>query len=82
MLKSTVGNQDELGSLIHREAGVPQSLAKEFAGRASCGDIVRFSVQTEIIVYQPSGRPFSLTETATTWEAEADRTWELRKVEA
>jgi hypothetical protein len=81
MSRFTVHNQDELAMSIHREAGVPRPLAGEFASRASCGEIVRFTVQTEVIGYQPSGRHYSLTEVTITWEAEASDAWELRKVE-
>jgi hypothetical protein len=81
MFMITVNNQDELASVIHSETGVRRSLAGEFAARASCGEIVRFAVQTEVIVYERSGRPYSLDETTVVWEAEADQTWELRKVE-
>jgi hypothetical protein len=81
MLRITVTCEAELAGVIHRDAGVPKALADEFAGRASCGEIVQFAVQTEVLGYQPSGRAYSLTEVTTVWQAIADETWELRKVE-
>jgi hypothetical protein len=80
MLRITVGNQAELADVI-RDAGVPPALADEFASRASCGEIVQFAIQTEIIGYQPSGRPYGLTEVTTVWQASADDTWDLQQVE-
>jgi hypothetical protein len=61
---------------------VPLSLADEFAARASCGEIVQFTVRTNVSVPQRHDSDYTLSEVATVWQASADDTWDLQQVEA
>ena len=88
MLKITVLNQAELATVIHREAGVQQSLADQFAALASCGQVVEFTVETRVTIPQLATIPqlgavtLVMQQDKVTWQAEAGGTWELRKVES
>ena len=82
MTAYTVGNQAELAMEIRNRTGIEEGLAKEFAARVSCGEIVKFTITTQVSVPQRDGTDYLLTQSSTNWLATADESWVLERLEA